>query len=207
VKVLVEEIKRLKQGDIGRQVNERIGEFERMGNASEDMLFCELCFCILTANFTAERAIMIQKQMGDGFITLSQARLAKRLKSLGYRFPNTRAAYIVKARAHRGNIGPTLNRLSGKELRDWFACNVLGLGYKEASHFLRNVGYKDFAILDFHIIDLMVENGLIKRPKTLTPRRYLTVEGELLSLGTLIGMNMAELDLYLWYIETGKILK
>ncbi|GAJ17855.1 unnamed protein product, partial [marine sediment metagenome] len=31
------------------------------------------------------------------------------------------------------------------KLREWVVKNFKGLGYKEASHFLRNIGYKNFA--------------------------------------------------------------
>jgi len=204
---LIAEVKRLKRSGVGRLVDTRIKQFEAAGRKSGDSIFNELCFCILTANYTAGRAIVIQKAIGDGFIKLPRRGLAARLRALGYRFPNTRAEYIVGARRHRRTLGGVLKRLSGNELRHYLACNVKGLGYKEASHFLRNIGYKDYAILDFHIIDVLTDNKIIRRPKTLTPKRYLEVECELRRIGGRIRMNMAELDLYLWFMETGKILK
>lgn len=82
-----------------------------------------------------------------------------------------------------------------------------GLGYKESSHFLRNVGCDDVAIIDFHIIDLLVANRLIKKPKALNPKRYLAIEKKLKQLAGRSGLSLGELDLYLWYMETGKILK
>jgi len=204
---LTEEIRALMSGEVGAQVAERVRQFRKLGRRGEDDLFKELCFCILTANYNAGRAIMIQAAVGDGFITLPRARLAAKLKSLGYRYPNTRAAYIVEARRHRGRIRGVLRLHSGLELRRWFVCNVKGLGFKEASHFLRNIGYGEYAILDFHIIDVIAGRGIIRRPKSLTPRRYVEIEDALKRLGGRIGLDMAELDLYLWYMETGKILK
>jgi len=93
------------------------------------------------------------------------------------------------------------------EVRDWLVGNVRGLGLKEASHFLRNVGFFDVAIIDFHIIDLLVGKGLIKRPRSLSRRRYLEVEGVLRKIADKAKMSLGELDLYLWYLETGKVLK
>jgi len=81
------------------------------------------------------------------------------------------------------------------------------LGYKEASHFLRNIGYKNYAIVDFHIVDLLVKYSLIEKPKTMTKRKYLEIERILQDLGSEVSLNLAELDLYLWYMETGKVLK
>jgi len=85
--------------------------------------------------------------------------------------------------------------------------NVKGIGYKEGSHFLRNIGYENLAIVDFHIIDLLVKSYMIEKPKTLTKRKYLEIEELLLEVGEQLKLNLAELDLFLWYIETGKVLK
>jgi len=74
---------------------------------------------------------------------------------------------------------------------------------------LRNIGYKNLAIIDFHIIDLLVRYGLIEKPrnKSLTPKRYLEIENALKKISKKTGLHLGELDLYLWYLETGKILK
>ena len=94
-------------------------------------------------------------------------------------------------------------------MRDWLAENVYGLGYKEASHFLRNIGATDLAIIDFHIVDVLVREGLIAKPKSksLSAKRYLEIERVLKGLAGELGITLAELDLYLWYLETGKIQK
>jgi N-glycosylase/DNA lyase len=92
-------------------------------------------------------------------------------------------------------------------LREWLIAEVKGFGPKESSHFLRNVGFTDFAIIDFHIVDVLVRHGLIEKPKTVTKRRYLEIEELLRHIAKKADLNMAELDLYLWYMETGKVLK
>ena len=78
---------------------------------------------------------------------------------------------------------------------------------KEASHFLRNIGFKDYAIIDFHIVDLLVNHSLIEKPKTITPKKYLEIENLLRELAEKTSLSLGELDLYLWYKETRKILK
>lgn len=180
-------------------------EFARTGGAGEKALFSELCFCILTANYTSAGGMRIQKAIGGGFLSLPRPALAARLKSLGHRFPNARARYIAEARRHFGRLGTLLR--SHPDPRGWLAENVLGLGYKEASHFLRNVGFDNYAILDFHILDLLAREGVIKRPKSLAPKRYLEIESALARMASAAGVSQGELDLYLWYLETGKILK
>lgn len=205
---LLKEINKLKKSEIGSRIDKCLGEFKAVSRRGNKALFNEMCFCLLTANWQAEGGLRIQKEMKDEFGILGDAEMALRLRSLGYRFPNVRAKYIVEAQQYQKGMKKLLARFEDSgELREWIVANVKGLGYKEASHFLRNIGYEDLAILDFHIIDLMEREGLVERPKTLTPRRYLEIENVLKQVGAKAKLNMAELDMYLWYIETGKILK
>lgn len=201
-------VENLKKSDIKRVIDSRIKEFEEIGNKPSSEIFKELSFCLLTANFNAERTIMIQNHVGDGFLSMPQSELVKNLQKFGHRFPEARANYILEARKYKGTLKNIITSFNDEgQLRDWIANNVKGLGYKESSHFLRNIGYKNLAIIDFHIVDLLVRHNLIEKPKTLTKKKYLEIEYVLKKIGNELNLNMAELDLYLWYIETGKILK
>ena len=159
---LISDINTLKGGNVGDRVNKRIAEFKKLGRKPSREIFKELCFCLLTANFNAERAIEIQGKIGDGFLALSEKRLAATLQKLGYRYPNVRAEYIVEARKYKDSMFPYVRSLTPHigehEERDWLVENIKGLGYKEASHFLRNIGCQDLAIIDFHIVDLLERN-------------------------------------------------
>lgn len=204
---LVERVVDLKKSLIAKVVAERIKEFGEIGEKRKDEVFGELCFCLMTANFSAEKCVDIQKKMGRGFGLLSEKELAGELKRHGHRFPNTRANYICEARKCEGDLSKLVG--SGKQRREKLVRQIKGLGMKEASHFLRNVGFKDVAIVDFHIIDLLNREGLISfnRKKGLSRKKYLEIEKVLEDLARKVGLNLAELDLYLWYVETGKILK
>lgn len=204
---LVKKIEKLKVSDVGDLVRSRIREFEEIGEKRKDEVFGELCFCLMTANFSAEKCIDIQKKMGRDFEILSESELAGELKRHGHRFPNTRANYIFEARECENDLCNLVG--SGKQRREKLVEQIKGLGMKEASHFLRNVGFKDVAIVDFHIIDLLNREGLINfdRRKGLSRKKYLEIEKVLEELAKKVGLNLAELDLYLWYMETGKILK
>jgi len=209
---LVRSVASLRRTGAGALVASRMEEFRSKGRQSENEIFKELCFCLLTANYSAEGGMRIQKVVGDGFITLPERPLASRLKSCGHRFPNARARYIVEARKQREGLKEALSsaKTAGVDsAREWLANNILGLGYKEASHFLRNIGHGDFAIIDFHIIDLLARHRIIHKPKgkSLDKKRYLEIERKLGRLAARCGMCQGELDLYLWYLETGKILK
>jgi len=203
-------VNNLKNSPIKNIVDSRMQEFSEFGKKSSQDIFKELCFCLLTANFSASGGIKIQNTIGDGFLFLTQEELAQKLAELGHRFPNARAEFIFQARKYKDNIKQILQEISpDSEKRKFLAENIKGLGFKESSHFLRNIGHKNVAIIDFHIIDLLVKSMVIEKPKSksLTPKKYAEIENILKKLAEKTNTNLGELDLYLWYEETGKILK
>jgi len=207
MKEIVEEIRKLMKSEVAEKVKKRMEEFDEIRKSGEG-IFSELCFCILTANFSASGGIKIQKALHDAFMNMPEKELAKELRRLGHRFPNTRAKYIVEARKWKNNLKEIIGTFDDeKELREWLVKNVKGIGYKEASHFLRNIGFRNIAIIDYHILDLLCRYKVIEKPKSLTKRKYEEIEKLLTKIARMAGVTLAELDLYLWYMETGKVLK
>ena len=204
---LIEDIRECENSAIASQIEQRASEFLELGSRGSADWLVELCFCIMTANFNALRSMSIQGRIGYGFIHMSEEELAGELRACGHRFPNTRAKYIVKARQKAFSLKEELMPLECAQKREWLVKNVYGLGYKEASHFLRNVGFFDYAIIDFHILDLLEREGVIKRPKNLSEKNYLSIEQSLRGLSSELLMPLGILDLYLWFLETGKVLK
>lgn len=204
---LTKKINSLKGTKIEELIKKRINEFKKTGNSTNNKIFKELCFCILTANFNAEKTIKIQNEIGNCFLNDSKEKISKKLKQLGHRFPNKRAEYISEAQKCKEKIKKVTQFHDEKKLRDWIVNNIKGIGYKEASHFLRNIGLENYAIIDFHIIDLLEKHSIIKKPKNLSKKKYLEIENILRKIAKKTNLTLAELDLYLWYIETGKILK
>jgi N-glycosylase/DNA lyase len=204
---LIQKIQEYKNTEIKNQIDKRIQEFKNTNKESNEQLFNELCFCLLTANFNAEKSIIIQKNVGECFLKDSKDEITKKLKNFGHRFPNARAEYIHRAKKCKDKLNKIIGFDDKKEVREWLVKNVTGISYKESSHFLRNVGFDDYAIIDFHIIDLLVKYNIIKKPKTITKNKYLEIEKILKKIAQKTNLTLAELDLYLWYIETGKILK
>jgi N-glycosylase/DNA lyase len=208
MKELLDTLSDLKNSDIELTIRERIGEFRKIKDNSLTEIFNELCFCIMTANCSAEKCIEVQNRIGNGFCQLNEQDLSLQLKKFGYRFPNIRAKYIAIAKESQQEM---IKRIRSDtdlfELREWLVKNIKGLGYKEASHFLRNIGFTDFAIIDFHIIDLLTKFNLIEKPKTVSKTKYLEIEKLLGQIAEKLNLNLAELDLYMWFMETGKVLK
>ena len=208
IKKLLLLVEKLKKNELKNLVDIRIREFKEIGKKSSNEIFKELCFCILTANFNAEKCIKIQNEIDDGFLTLNESQLTEKLEYFCHRYPSARAKYIIEAREYKDSLKDVIDSFDDEnELREWSVNNIKGIGYKEASHFLRNIGYINFAIIDFHIIDLLVRYNLIKQLKSLTKRKYFEIEDLLRNIAKKLNLNLAELDLYLWYMETEKILK
>ena len=190
---MIKEVKKLKE-KIGNKVNKRLKEFEN----NKDW-FSELCFCLLTANAKAKTALEIEKEAD--FLKMSEEELKEVIRKNKHRFHNRKAEYIVEARKF-ANIKEILK----ENKREFLIKNVKGIGMKEASHFLRNVGFFDYAILDRHVLSVLKENKIIKDVK-LTKKRYLESEDKFRGIANKLGMSMGELDLYVWYMKTGKVLK
>lgn len=143
--------------------------------------------------------------------------MTKALQKAGaHRFPVARPQYIIVTRNYfRAEFDMKLRKRLRSfsdpfERRDWLAQEkqVKGLGYKEASHFLRNIGVKGHAILDKHVMRCLCEVGVVDAPKPPQTRtRYLAVEQELIRFAREIKVDFDELDLVLWSMKTGEILK
>ena len=207
---LIKSINSLKGSEVQDIIESRKKEFEKVGLSGDNGIFKEMCFCFMTANFSATGGMKIQSAVGDGFLNYDLEKLSGELVRLGHRFPNARAKYVILARTKKNELIKMLKEIEDEILlRDWIVKNIKGLGMKESSHFLRNIGYKNLAIIDFHIIDLLAKNGLIEKPKnkSLTPKKYLEIENVLREISKETNLDLGELDLYLWYLETGKILK
>ena len=205
---LVATINSLKTAPVSSLVQKRLSDFEKMHLTGNREWFCELCFCLLTANTSAEMGLKVQNALGfDGFFGLPEKKLSSKLQALGYRFYNRRAEFITLARKHADIRDKVKSMGSEHDARVWLDENVKGLGLKESSHFLRNVGYKNLAIIDRHVLNILDEHGVHEKPKTMSPKNYFAIEKKLEQICGRTEMTQAELDLYLWYMKTGKVLK
>jgi N-glycosylase/DNA lyase len=206
---LISKINEIKKSKIKLEIDNKIISFNNVNKSSYKEWFSELCFCLLTANTSAEMGIRIQTLFGyDGFTcNPSEDILANKLKKAGSRFYNRRAHFIFNACKYKKDIKEIISSLDKEEKRIWLVKNIKGLGMKESSHFLRNIGYLDYAIIDFHIVDLMIRFKLLKEKIVINQKSYIEIENKLNIISKKVNLSLGELDLYLWYFETGKILK
>lgn len=197
-------------------IRERIAEFENLRDGPDNKtIFRELVFCILTAGTSAEMGIKVVEEIGEVIFTGSVSELKNKLKGI-YRFYNIRSDYIVHTREYlTSNYGFNIRELldsfiNGVERRDFLALNrnIRGIGFKEASHFLRNIGYKGYAILDKHVVNALCDLGVIGERKPPSNRKdYLEMEKKYKRYAERNGFDIDELDLLIWSEKTGKILK
>ncbi len=208
--------------NVEKIIKNRLKEFERLGNSKQTLfdfypflnlkiratIKSELAFCISTANSSAISGLYFQKQLEKfDFNRIEVEKIETLLKQAGVRFYSKKAIYISKALLNFEIVERAL-KIEDKKARDILVSSIKGLGYKEASHFLRNVGRKNIAIIDRHVLRWMREKGLIDNiPKNLNKKNYLQLERILSKLSDEIGMNLAKLDLYMWYEKTKKVLK
>ena len=202
----------------GPEIRARLAEFREVWTAGTDeRLWEELVYCIFTAGASArmgQKAVEAVRPLllAGSHEEMTSALLEKR----AHRYPAARPGYIIVTRQYLSeDCGMRLReRLTDFDdplaRRDWLAREkrVRGIGYKEASHFLRNVGLSGYAILDKHILRSLSELGIIESAQPPATRtRYLNTEERLRRFARDIRIDFDELDLVLWSMKTGEILK
>ena len=201
-----------------KEIRKRLGEFQEVWRKGSDArLWEELAYCIFTAGASARMGLDSVDAVRPLLLDGASEAITKALKKAGaHRFPVARPQYIVVTRDYfRAEFDMKLRKRLRSfsdpfARRDWLAQEkqVKGLGYKEASHFLRNIGVKGHAILDKHVMRCLCEVGVVDAPKPpSTRRKYLEVEQELIRFAREIKVDFDELDLVLWSMKTGEILK
>jgi N-glycosylase/DNA lyase len=199
------------------EINKRLEEFKEIWEkGSNNDIHVELSFCILTPQSKALNAwSAITKLRDNGLLFNGTADdIVDYLNVV--RFKNNKAKFLVRLREQMSNeAGQLITKDFFRsiptvlERRDWIVSNIKGMAFKEAGHFLRNVGFgQEIAILDRHILRNLVRLGVIDEiPKSLTKKLYLEIEEKMREFCDLCGIRMDEIDLLLWYKEAGEIFK
>lgn len=198
------------------EIRSKLAEFENIWKTETDeRLWEEMVFCFFTGGCSAKMGLRSIEAVRPLLQTGTHDELMNALVGR-HRYPRARSGYIVASRDFlQEHCGLKLReKLENFEndlaRRDWLVREkrIKGLGYKEASHFLRNIGLKGYAILDKHILRSLAELGIIDDPKPPNTRtKYLTVEEKLKKLAETLRIDFDELDLVLWSMKTGEILK
>ena len=184
---------------------------------SEDDLWKELVFCILGSRVKVEVVHAAIDRM-DGMCLLSQPlrntcfdqyeKDTVTALSGGYPFYRVRANQIRRAAeslyTSKGSILKLLDSTSDvRSARRVLVAEVAGLGPKQASLFLRNIGYaKHIAILDVHVLTYLNRVGLtdtlLKSVSTLS--QYEVLEDSFIEHAYAFGYSPDQFDLAVWIV-------
>jgi N-glycosylase/DNA lyase len=193
----------------------KLNEFKEVFEKGDDnRVFEELAFCILTSAVGPKMGQRSINAIKDVLIEGGEEDIYEKLQNV-HKYPE-KASFIVHTREYlRSEFDFRLKHLilsfgDPLERRDFFALNknIKGIGFVQASHFLRNIGFTEYAILDKNIVLSLYQFEIIDSPKPPTTRKkYLEVEGKLKEFARELGIGTDELDLLLWSEKTGHIPK
>lgn len=197
-----------KYSELKSKIQQRLGDFLKI---KQSEYFYELVYCLLTPQSSARNAAKVVKLLQLNKFHKQEINPQPILshKESYIRFHNNKSNYLLEFKKQYPLIKLQLrNGYSSIDLREWLVTNVKGLGYKESSHFLRNIGHRNLAILDRHILKNLVRVGVLSElPKSLSKNNYLEIEKKFKKFSKDINIPMDELDLLFWSMETGEILK
>ncbi|MEF8880519.1 MAG: hypothetical protein V5A72_01670 [Candidatus Nanohaloarchaea archaeon] len=204
------------------EIDARLEDFRGLREASENRLFNELCFVILTSQSSAEDAWEATEELDKKGLLENpdKKRIESVISSYGIQYEARKAEFISENFNFLSQ--PTFDEPSKsmkvsqrirpddlEQCRKWFVENIKGLSWKGSSHFLRNIGYGDsFAILSSHTVSVLFDLGVLKisePPKNKSG--YLEAEKKVQDFAKDIDIDIQALDLVLWSYRTGKVFK
>jgi len=199
-------------------------------NFSEEQLWYELVSCILGSRVKFEVATTYSTHLqrldivNPWRIIVDPVEHEKNLRSelcksivgrrenniLRYPYPNSKANYIIRTAVEiYKNNNTTLRNILGNcnneyEARELLVKNSVGIGYKQASLFLRNISYSNnLAILDSHVIRFMgmiriIDNGRVVNISN--KKIYTKLENTLLEYAQSKSKPLPILDFAIWIV-------
>jgi len=194
------------------QIDKRLKEFKEV---NELQILKELLFCICTPQTDAHKAWNAVTQLWDS-PKKGIAEIRKILRKNGVRFHNEKADRIVSALRNYSTPNHLVSSIKSlfytsdkiKFARDTLAEIINGFGMKEASHFLRNIGYGDeVCILDRHILQKLKENKVIDEIPKPNVKKYIAIEQKMIDFAKKENIPVAALDLVFWYQAKKEIFK
>ena len=184
-------------------IKSRLLEFEKV---KIDDYFYELCFCICTPQSKAENSLKVQNilkslEFKEKDISIEKITEILRQPDNYIRFHNQKAKRLILIKDNYKEIENLItSKIDNYEKRNKLELMINGFGLKEASHFLRNIGYKNLAIFDRHILKNLIKIGLYNEIPKISPKnKYLELELEFIYFAEKINIPIDELDLLFWY--------
>ena len=176
---------------------------------SEEEIFYDLCFvlCSPQTKFDNNYKVNLELQKRDFYNKdILEEDLKQILKPV--RYYNNKARYLLEI---KNNFKVIIQNLAcvalcsekypddsftrSKRMRDFLVSEIKGIGMKTASHFLRNQGHEELAIIDTHIIKFLSrQTGC-----DVANCSYIDLEIEFRNIAKENHVSPAELDIWLWH--------
>jgi N-glycosylase/DNA lyase len=191
-------------------INQKLTEFVNVDKESEQALLSEMIFCIFAANSSAEMGELAQKLLTPKIGASIEEMKAATHKRV--RFYNKRTEYFfynLQFLAPHGGISQIIkNHQILHELRHFLIQHLMGFGYKEASHYLRNLGFSGLCIIDKHILRFCKEIKILRSDKApKNGKEYIAIENKIIRFCQTNNYNIDAFDLAVWSMKTGKLIK
>lgn len=189
---------------------------------SEDALWAELVSCILGSRVRWEASLAATQRLGalgllcvgpmadfDSYeVAVTRALATSASRSEAYRFSRRRGKAIRLSAERLYGCGQSLKGLlsastDSRIVRRELICRLNGIGPKQSSMFLRNVGFTDeLAVLDVHTIRFVQLRHICETQgrNMSSPRVYEHVEDALRQYAVGLGYPVGCLDTAIWVV-------
>jgi N-glycosylase/DNA lyase len=178
----------------------------------ESELWRELVGAILGSAVSFEQAIAALLKLDNQNLTTPSQELGRQqseieqcLRIAGYRFPVSRARQIAASASAIYDGAKTLQSVlvsytDATAARRGLISLCPGIGPKQASLFLRNIGYDDLAVLDRHVLAYLQYCQLISPGNVVisSVQRYEVFERIVANAAGSLGLTVADFDLAVW---------
>jgi N-glycosylase/DNA lyase len=194
-------------------------------------VFYDLCFCICAPQTTFKSNLLVNKSLKDFRYyeqQIPEKDTARYFNWFGElcvivkpaRFYHNKTRFLIELKRKFRFIYDYISYAKAFKapsvlLRNWIVENIKGLGMKAASHFLRNQGYEDLAVIDIHILKYFDENWInlhtlgkyniskearwvIVSKEGMTKKIYLELESVFRDIAKDYKLTVAELDAIIW---------
>lgn len=187
------------------EIKKRLAEFKQEKTDTE--LFYEACFCIMAVQTKGKNADHVARHLHEKKYYEKPFDITPLLKQ-HIRFHNNKTRYITSLHRDLPIVTAIIrDSILAEDKRELLVKCVSGFGMKEASHYLRNTGHTNLAILDRHILRTMQEHHVIKKIPSLTKKNYLRLEKKFREFAKQQHIPVDELDMTIWAMNVGEVLK
>ncbi|MDD5650017.1 MAG: hypothetical protein PHF86_06340 [Candidatus Nanoarchaeia archaeon] len=164
-------------------------------------VFYNLCFCVLVPQTKFKTVLSVINMLKDEKFYARPIHREALLKIIStIRFKNRKVDYLLAAKYKFEEFYKKLSPLLESErdtraIRSFVVGEIKGIGLKAASHFLRNLGIEDLAIVDTHILQHLCVTG--------KKFDYFSIEDEVRARAISQGVSVAVYDALVWGQRSG----